>query len=334
MPRATGDGRERIALSLVPDTSARAGFGVMIKSWKQRSEDAKNDAAGDDKVRREYVDANASFVAEAINGRAAFSDPDPSSGAHMVANIASVHIPRFVQASLAGDPKPYKNGYDLKRYRVGEVEPQGFTSRRETVDASLPLKAGAKPSDVYFMAVELNGTGVRFYGDVSLLLRHSSVGRPTTILDRNSFELTRDPLAKRIQDGSGSEHENRCKEARALAGTWHEDLEFIATIKVFGQLGGGARQWTQGQISDAVLVDEDYVEVLRIGSFSTKDLQVARIAAEDAAHESLIADRCRQGPSPSFESMLWRYQRRNADEALRAAGVTVHVIVTSGRTRS
>jgi hypothetical protein len=306
----------------------------MTEIWSQRCEDAKSDAVGSDNKRREYVEANAGFVVEAINGRAAFSEPDPSSGAHAVANMASVHIPHFVQESLAGEAKPYKNGYDLKRYRVGDGEPRDVESRRETVDASLPLKVGQDPSNVYFMAVELNGTGVRFYGDVSLVLQHSNFDRETTIIDRNSFELARDPLFTRIQNGPGSEHENRCKEAQNLAGTWHKDLGHIATIKTLGRLDGGTRQWTPGQISDAILVDEDYIEVLRIGSFSAKDLQVARIAADDAAHESLIAERCRQGPPPTFESMLWRFQRRNADEALRRAGLALHVVATSGRNRS
>lgn len=242
----------------------------------------------------------------------------------------------FVLASFNRDPRPYKNGYDLCRYRVGEAEPGKTKSRREAVDSSLPLPAPATPASVYFAAVELNGSGIRYYGDVALLLRRDKDTVPphTVVLDRNSYELTRDPIAKRIRDGaSGTENERRREEAATLAGNWGDDLSDIASIKAFGRLESGTRQWTPGQISDAVLVDEDYIEVLRIGSFSTRELQEARITAEDAAHESLTADRCKLGPPPRFESLLWRHQRRNADAALQAAGVPVRVVVTSGRVR-
>jgi hypothetical protein len=295
-------------------------------------------AAGRSAQRREYLEANVIFVFEAVNGRESFSSgTDPSAGAHAVANIPSVHVPAFVRASLASDLRPYKNGYDLGRYnyRVGDPEPSKLESRRELVDRSLPLPGKARPCDIYFTAVELNGTGIRFYGDVALLLRRETVPNETTILDRNSFELTRDPIAKRIRNGSGrTEDQRRRSEALKLAGKWSADLCDIASIKVLDQLGTGSRQWTPGQISDALLIDEDYIEVLLTKSFSTDNLQDARFAADDAAHESLTADRCRRGPLPRFESILWRHQRRNADAALQASGVWVRVVVTSGRMRS
>jgi hypothetical protein len=318
----------------------------MVESWKVRLDTAMKDAAGGDAERMEYVDANVSFVSEAIIGRGLFSAlwavdrrvqtaPDPSAGAHAVANIASAHVPMFVRASLNGDAKPYKNGYDLGRYRVGDSEPGKLKSRREAVDSSLPLPANATPADIYFTAVELNGTGIRFYGDVALLLRRDRVPDDTSILDRNSWELTRYPIAKRIREGtSGTEDQRRRLEAAKLAGKWGVDLSDIASIKALERLGSGTRQWTLGQISDALLVDEDYIEVLLINSFSTHELHDARTAADDAAYESLTADRCRRGPAPRFESMLWRHQRRNADAALQTAGVPVRVVVTSGRARS
>jgi hypothetical protein len=314
---------------------AKRSSEAMKQSWKKRLNDAIVLAAANDSEREEYVTANVEFVFDAIEGRDAFDGPDPSAGAHAVANMASAHVPLFVRASLSNDPKPYKNGYDLGHYRVGDPEPDEPKSRRETVDGALPLPPDAGPADVYFTAAELNGTGIRLYGDVSLfLLRDEKLG-DTCVLDRNSFELTRDPIAKRIRNGTaGTEEARRRREADNLAGEWGKDLCAMASIKVLGRLESGSRQWTLGQISDALLVDEDYIEVLRIGSFSHRELQEARIAADDAAHESLTADRCRRGPPPRFEAMLWRYQRRNADAALERAGVPVRVVVTSGRARS
>jgi hypothetical protein len=306
--------------------------------WKKRREDAITQAVGSDPERKEYADANAEGVSAAIVGRGPFGeDPDPDAGAHAIANIASVHIPSFVRASLKQppDPKPYKNGYDLKRYRVGDPEPDKTLKRREKVDRALPLPDGSRPWDIYFTAVELNGAGIRFYGDVGLLLRKDRVDANTTILDRNSYELVRDPIATRIRNGTaGTEDQRWRNEAEKLAGVWSKDLRDIGIIKVMGDLGCGARRWTPGQISNALLDDEDYIEVLLTGSFSTRNLSEARIAADDAAYENLIAERSRLGPPPRFESLLWRHQRRNADAALQAARVPVHVAVTSGRVRS
>jgi hypothetical protein len=42
--------------------------------------------------------------------------------------------------------------------------------RRERVDRSSPLPGNAGSRDIYFTAVELNCTGIRFYGDVALFL--------------------------------------------------------------------------------------------------------------------------------------------------------------------
>src|SRR5258708_3083292 len=96
---------------------------VTLPSWKIRCKKAMGVAAGRSAKRREYVEANVNFVFEAVNGCNSFSSaPDPSAGVHAVANISSVHIPAFVHASLTGNAKPYKNGYDLGRhhYRVGD----------------------------------------------------------------------------------------------------------------------------------------------------------------------------------------------------------------------
>ena len=89
-----------------------------------------------------------------------------------------------------------------------------------------------------------------------------------------------------------------------------------------------------GRISDAVLSDEDYIEVLRIGSFGSSDLHEARVAAGDAAHETLISERLRAGPTPRYDALLWRQRRREADAALQRANVISKVVATTGRVKS
>jgi hypothetical protein len=110
-------------------------------------------------------------------------------------------------------------------------------------------------------------------------------------------------------------------------------LPTIAAIKVLRSVVSRDRRWTLGQISRAVRDDEDYIEVLKAGSFSASSLQEARIAAADAAHDALVGSRLARGPMPRIESLIWRNRRSRAERALREAGVPVRVVTTSGRTR-
>jgi hypothetical protein len=91
---------------------------------------------------------------------------------------------------------------------------------------------------------------------------------------------------------------------------------------------------TVGMISQGVLDDEDYLEVIRVSSFKVSNLAEARTAAADAAVDGRVADRMRLGPLPSWPEMLWRHRRRRADQALQAHGIVTRVVIGSGRVRS
>lgn len=316
-------------------TIHRSNREAKFKDWESRRIEFV-ERSNRDRQGRAYTRANASAIIAALAGRGPdASDPDPDQGAHAVANIASVHVPDFVWLSLRGDPKPYKNGYDLGRYRIGDHAPPQALKVREIVDRALPIPSGASPADIYFCATELNGAGVRFYGDVSLVIRKNRVAQGTVVLDRNSYDLVRAPIADRVAaNPAASRDRARRAEARQLAGTWGADLGNMATIKVLGELGGGTRRLTTGRISDSVLTDEDYMEVLRIGSFGISDLLEARTSASDAAYETLIGERLQQGPTPRYEALLWRQRRRRADTVLQLANVSSRVVVTMGRVKS
>lgn len=271
-----------------------------------------------------YARANRDSVARATSGRDPFTDAvHASAGAHMVVNLSSAHVPAFCAASER-DTRPYKNCYDLA-LRGG----RRVSKDRVLVDESLPVTDRAT---TYFGAVEINGTGIRFYGDMCLVLRE--LDPKTVVLDRNSFELLRSP----VSDGSGSIKGPaslilRRQIVDAWWGRWQADLPTIAAIKVLRSVVSRDRRWTLGQISRAVRDDEDYIEVLKAGSFSASSLQEARIAAADAAHDALVGSRLARGPMPRIESLIWRNRRSRAERALREAGVPVRVVTTSGRTR-
>jgi hypothetical protein len=284
-----------------------------------------------------YVTANVDAVRSAVAGKGPDKPTvDSRAGARMVCNIASVHIPAFVQASLAGEDKPYKNGYDLHKFQVGDPPPDEALKTREKVDRALPIASNRSPADIYFGAVELNGTGIRFYGDVCLVLKDGAVAPETTILDRNSYDLIRAPIRERIETASTEADRERAMrtEAEGIAGEWSHDLSQIAAIKVLSAIMQRDRRLTTGMMSDGVLSDEDYIEVLRCGSFGTSDVQEARHNAAEAAQDALISDRWRVGPCPSHESLIWQEQRRRSEEFLRCANITVRIVTTSGRVRA
>jgi hypothetical protein len=145
----------------------------------------------------------------------------------------------------------------------------------------------------------------------------------------------RSPAREQV-DVQGDELSSEVRRKRMLlgwSGEWLKDIGTIAAIKALGKLSLTERRWTTGQMSEAIRDDEDYIEVLKLGSFGPRDLQEARVSAADSAHDALVGSRLSRKPAPRLESLIWRNRRSRAEAALRAAGVTVRIVTTSGRTR-
>jgi hypothetical protein len=274
-----------------------------------------------------YAHANRDSVRRAILGRDPFGTwTHPTSGARMVVNLSSAHIPAFCNAVKRNDLRPYKNCYDLARLGGRRV-----SKDRRLVDQALPVSDMTK---VYFGAVELNGAGIRLYGDMCLVLKNDATDDATCVLDRNSFELLRSPVADEFAGRSPADAVTaRQRKLQFWSGLWTKDLGFIAAMKVLRSVGARDRRWTVGQISQAVREDEDYIEVLRMESFGPADLQEARLSSADAAHDALVGNRLLRGPIPRLESLIWRSRRIRAERALRVAGVVVRIVTAAGRTR-
>lgn len=304
----------------------KAGTAFKGTDWsKQLDQLVKASPAAD------FARANAKAVVRAVEGRGPDDGAqDPRAGARMVVNISSAHVPGFCAASRDGQPRAYKNAYDLQKYRLGDSCPPDHFPTRVKVDSALPLEAPLTAKDVYFGALELNGTGIRFYGDVCLVLGRDTVDGDTVILDRNSYDLVRSPL-REIVDAAPDPDLRRREEAWKLRGLWSRDLGSMASHRVLSALGVRARRCTTGQICEALRDDEDYIEVLKPGSFSARDLQEARISAPEAGRDAFTADRLASGPAPRMEVLLWRERRRKAEEELRLTGVPVTVVTTLGR---
>ena len=288
----------------------------MSTNWKQKLKCLLNKLNGKEKS---FAEANIEAVKKSCKGIGPDADkPDKYSGARMVVNIASVHVPDFVK-------HVYKNGYDLGKYRIGKQRQKNEPKIRELVDDALPV---SEPHKMYFGAVSLSGAGIRFYGDICLVLKGERIPKCTVILDRNSYDLVRQPFSDDLE-GYPAKLKEKAKE---ISARW-DQLGYVAAIKVVFPYSGKPRRMTSGQIAAGLLDDEDYIEVLKEGSFYHSDIESARISNAEAAAVSHIEDKQTLGPPATAAELLLANQRRQAIRELENSGIDVVVSTTPGRTK-
>jgi hypothetical protein len=279
--------------------------------------------------------ANAEMVRRVMRGMGPESvTPDPNLGARMAVNIAAVHVPAFCDDPNAS---AYKNTYDLgKTAPIGSGSPSEPVPVRALVDSVLTGLTGAPlPEEIYFGALELNGAGVRFYGDFCFILHSSATAQDPVVLSSNSYDLIRPPITPA---GSKPDPSSLATAAHDMAGSWSTDSPEMAVLKTLSRRPATERRLTTGQVSEAVLEDEDYIEILKKGSFCARDLQEVRLSAADTAAETQIGEQLRAGPCPTLVELQWRKHRRAAVKALRRwagdpRGITVRIVTSAGRLR-
>jgi hypothetical protein len=303
-----------------------------MKNWKQLASGLPQQLGAGDQELESYRRADADTIRGTLLGYGPHSAKQrPEAGARAVYNLSAAHVPSVAAAGAASN-RPFKNRYDLRKM-LGEPPPS-LAPLRERVDEAIGrLINEADGSNLYYGATEVNGAGIRYYGDICLVLKPSAVAAETLILDRNSFDLGCEPIRSRITTAVDWPAET-FNQADQLQGRWDRDLSDIATYKILDGGKNVRRRLTTTPISDGVLSDEDYIEVVRQGSFGTDELEEARISAADAGVDGRIADRLSRGPTPSFAELLWRHRRRLADRALATKRVRIRIVVTSGRARS
>lgn len=281
-----------------------------------------------------WRNADRDIIHHAVNGISPYSGTvKPDAAARAVFNIPSVHVPDFLSSSAGA---AYKNRYDVAgANRIGSAAPNGAPDARKLIDETLATLAGQTGcTRLYYGAVEINGAGVRYYGDLSLVLKTTEVLGTTLVLDRNSFDLICAPLRKKTHPNGLWDPKAAQVEAEGISGIWAHDLADIAVCKVLKTNVDHGRRITVGAVSQGVLEDEDYLEVIRVGSFGAKDVDEVRVSAADAAVDGLVADRLWRGPTPDWTELLWRHRRRKADQALKGVRIRTRVVVSSGRVRS
>ena len=217
---------------------------------------------------------------------------------------------------------------------IGDDPPDDHWSKREVVDHALASLHLHPMNEVYYAAAELNGAGIRFYGDICLVLKPEQVSSETVVLDRNSYDVLRAPLKERVFGFSETRKQaKRIRLLGGLAGKFRPDLKTIGALKVLITTGERDRRFSSGQISNGVLDDEDYIEILKIGSFNIHDVEAARLSAAEAALENHVEQRLQSDPW-SHAARRWLTQRRNAMHELVNSGIEVAIITASGRVKN
>jgi hypothetical protein len=268
-----------------------------------------------------YREANADIIERAINGIGTISGAArEGEGVRVVYNMANAHLPRVLEHG-------YRNCYRRDQRNIGDVRP--VSSRRTGVDKE--IAAGISPSvdykDIHYGAVELNGTGMRYYGDICVVLKTTEFDDDTVVLHRNSYDLTRSPMADRIALGTPVQ-----VLIDGIAGR-RPDVASMLVCKVIRDPLADERLLTVGHIAASLLHDEDYFEVVRLSHFACAHIEEIRVSAADTTLELSIDDRQRQGATPSLAELIWRYRREQACKAAAAHGIPYRVVTSDGRVR-
>jgi hypothetical protein len=270
-----------------------------------------------------YRRANVAIIIRAVDGIGIDSGTvREADGVRVVYNVSSAHLPQILASG-------YQNCYHrANRRTIGTL--QQVSRRRRDVDKAIAtaISPSADHEDIHYGAVELNGVGMRYYGDVCIVLKSAEFSADTVVLSRNSYDLTRSPMADIVaKDGAmvGTL-------VKSIVGT-RRDVASMLVCKVINDRSAGERLFTVGRIAASLLEDEDYFEVVRLRPFTARDVEEIRVSAAEATLELHTGDLQRQGLTPSLAELIWRYRREQAHKAAAAHDIPYRVVVTDGRVR-
>lgn len=296
-------------------------------TWQERVEQ---------RWKKPFDKANVASIIATISGKGPEGDKIQDAGAHVVVNISSAHIPSFCREG-------YKNAYEIfdeqlgrplqiapqsiSYQRIGGKPPKRVSQTRQEVDTALQQATGIMPDHTYFCAIEVSGCGVRFYGDICLVLKNSEIDDYTVILDRNSYDLIRSPWREEI----GGDVRKCMEKVDSMKGIIADDLPPMAAYKVMERVGERSRRLTTGEIAGNICVDEDYIEVLYQHKIGVHSIAEVRMSESDAVAEAYTLVRLASDIAPDLGTLTFIENRRHAIEVLDKHAVRVRVITTLGR---
>jgi hypothetical protein len=180
------------------------------------------------------------------------------------------------------------------------------------------MRSGAQAGNYYFGAVALGGTGVRFYGELCMVLKRDSVRPETKLFDRDSYDLLLPPLKS---------HPNV---AGMLRGQW-SDIVDILTIRLLPELGNTNRLITTGTVSELILHDQEFVEAHYDQPITPSSIEEIRQSPDEVALETRILARHRAGLPLSAIELLWLHRRGQLMQELESRGVDYRIVTLHGR---
>jgi len=233
---------------------------------------------------------------------------DDDCGLRMVVNIGSDALLGVL--STGG----YQNLYEEP---VIGGEARQVSETRERVDEVFGLG-----KDTYFGAVALGGTGIRYYGEYCMVLKRSAVKKPTRLLDRDSYDIFMPPLKDLAMTTAQVER---------LRGTWGRDLESMAALKVLPEIVHQRRLVTSGTVSEAVLRDQEFIEIHLDEAFGVTDLEEIRESPDEVAIEARISSKQAKQRHVTAVEAEWLRRRDVVADGLEQAGIRSRVVTLHGR---
>lgn len=233
---------------------------------------------------------------------------DDENGLRTVVNITAFSLYIVLRDNA------YKNLYE--RPAIGGV-PREPCEVRERVDKALGLG-----KQTYFGAAALGGAGVRFYGEYCMVLKLSQVGQNAGLLDRDSFDIDLEPLRSLPLTKERLD---------ALRGDWDTDRIDMAVLRVLPELGHNLRLVTSGTISDALLRDQEFIEVHLDKSFKPRGVEEVRESPDETAIEMSLRARQSRGIPLTQVEQDWLHRRTWISKQLAAYGVRHRIVTLHGR---
>ncbi len=283
-----------------------------------------------------YFEANKRTVTATLTGAPAHGGGRARQGLCVVVNLPARRAISFLMPHSPGTGQGmYHNRYAHAQI-VGKPLPTG--GAREKLDKALSdispdRKLSARSG--HYAALEVNGTGVRYFGDVCLVLKPETVGAETLTLLRNSYDVRTPPASEKLDGLTGDDWDKQVRDIlTSWMGAWGDDGVYIAATKIMANAPDTNRRMTTAHVSGGVLSDEDYIEVVLSHGFDPTAVAELRVTVDDAAAEALIGDRTRVGHPPSAAEALWRFRRRVVSMRAQSRNLPVRVITTTGRARS
>jgi hypothetical protein len=280
------------------------------KSWDERVVDWMDREAND-----EFAEGNRAIVRQAIS--------DDDSGLRVFVNLGA-------HALLGLLPNGrYLNLYERPVIGTKRVEP---SEDRKEVDLALGLEDPGRrltAEGVYFAALGLGGVGVRFYGEYCLVLKVEQIDPNPGLFDRDSYDILLAPI---------SELDDRSAIVAMLKGTWQDDRHSMVEMRVLPQLARQARLVTAGTVSEAVLKDQEFIEVHlrpdaglgRVGGFGPEDVEEVRESPDEVAVASRLRERDEDGEYLSAVEFEWLLRRECVARMIGRTRVPSRVVTQHG----